>query len=98
MGLTIREIRDRTTRARHLMQRSRQQGFAVGAFNIDNQETNDTILDDPDDDIENLDNPDTTVTEDNKDTTTDPNVREDDTQVPDNILNNTSDDNKQDSE
>lgn len=39
MGLTIREIRDNTTRARHLMQRSRQQGFAVGAFNIDNQET-----------------------------------------------------------
>lgn len=39
MGLTIAEIRDNTTRARHLMQRSRQQGFAVGAFNIDNQET-----------------------------------------------------------
>ncbi len=39
MGLSIAEIRDRTTRARHLMQRSRQQGFAVGAFNIDNQET-----------------------------------------------------------
>ena len=39
MGLSINEIRDRTTRARHLMQRSRQQGFAVGAFNIDNQET-----------------------------------------------------------
>lgn len=39
MGLTISEIRDRTLRARHLMQRSRQQGFAVGAFNIDNQET-----------------------------------------------------------
>lgn len=39
MGLTINEIRDRTLRARHLMQRSRQQGFAVGAFNIDNQET-----------------------------------------------------------
>lgn len=39
MGLTINEIRDRTTKARHLMQRSRQQGFAVGAFNIDNQET-----------------------------------------------------------
>jgi len=39
VGLTISEIRDRTTRARHLMQRSRQQGFAVGAFNIDNQET-----------------------------------------------------------
>lgn len=39
MGLTIHEIRDNTTRARHLMQRSRQQHFAVGAFNIDNQET-----------------------------------------------------------
>lgn len=39
MGLTIPEIRDRTIRARHLMRRSRQQGFAVGAFNIDNQET-----------------------------------------------------------
>lgn len=61
--------------------------------NIDNQETNNTVLDNPNDDIENLDNPDTTVTEDNKDTTTDPNVREDDTEVPDNILNNTSDTN-----
>ena len=39
MGLTISQIRDRTLRARHLMQRSRQQGFAVGAFNVDNQET-----------------------------------------------------------
>lgn len=39
MGLTISEIRDNTTRARHLMQRTRQQHFAVGAFNIDNQET-----------------------------------------------------------
>jgi fructose-bisphosphate aldolase class II len=39
MGLTIAEIRDRTIRARHLMQRSRAQKFAVGAFNIDNQET-----------------------------------------------------------
>src|SRR6478609_8791957 len=39
MGLTIKEIRDNTLRARHLMQRSRQQNFAVGAFNIDNQET-----------------------------------------------------------
>lgn len=39
MALSIKEIRDRTTRARHLMQRSRQQKFAVGAFNIDNQET-----------------------------------------------------------
>lgn len=39
MAHSIRQIRDNTTRARHLMQRSRQQGFAVGAFNIDNQET-----------------------------------------------------------
>ena len=39
MGLTIREIRDNTIRARHLMQRSRSQHFAVGAFNIDNQDT-----------------------------------------------------------
>jgi len=39
MSLSIREIRHNTTRARHLMQRSRSQKFAVGAFNIDNQET-----------------------------------------------------------
>ena len=39
MGLTISEIRDNTTRARHLYQRTKQQRFAVGAFNIDNQET-----------------------------------------------------------
>lgn len=39
MGLTIKQIRDNTVRARHLMQRSRSQKFAVGAFNIDNQET-----------------------------------------------------------
>lgn len=39
MGLTIAEIRENTLRARHLMQRSRQQHFAVGAFNIDNQDT-----------------------------------------------------------
>lgn len=39
MGQSIREIRDNCLRARHLMQRSRQQHFAVGAFNIDNQET-----------------------------------------------------------
>src|SRR5688572_21016713 len=39
MGLSIRQIRDNTIRARHLMQRSRSQHFAVGAFNIDNQET-----------------------------------------------------------
>lgn len=39
MALGIKEIRDNCVRARHLMQRSRQQKFAVGAFNIDNQET-----------------------------------------------------------
>lgn len=39
MSLTIREIRENCIKARHLMQRSRQQKFAVGAFNIDNQET-----------------------------------------------------------
>ena len=39
MGLSIKEIRDNTVRARHLMQRTRSQKFAVGAFNIDNQET-----------------------------------------------------------
>ena len=39
MALGIKQIRDNCVRARHLMQRSRQQQFAVGAFNIDNQET-----------------------------------------------------------
>ena len=39
MAETIKQIRDNCVRARHLMQRSRQQKFAVGAFNIDNQET-----------------------------------------------------------
>jgi fructose-bisphosphate aldolase class II len=39
MSQSIREIRENCLKARHLMQRSRQQHFAVGAFNIDNQET-----------------------------------------------------------
>lgn len=39
MSLTIQQIRDNCLRARHLMRRSRDQHFAVGAFNIDNQET-----------------------------------------------------------
>lgn len=60
---------------------------------IDSQDTVDTVLDDPDDDIDNLDNPDAnTVTEDNKEVE-DPNVHEDNTEIPDNILNNTSDNN-----
>lgn len=39
MSQSIKQIRSNTVRARHLMQRSRSQRFAVGAFNIDNQET-----------------------------------------------------------
>ncbi len=39
MSLSIRQIRENCIKARHLMQRARQQHFAVGAFNIDNQET-----------------------------------------------------------
>ena len=64
---------------------------------IDNHDTATQIIDDPDDDIKNLDNPDDNKpTEDNKNG--DPNANEDNSQIPDNILNNTSDDNKQDSE
>ena len=64
---------------------------------IDNQNTATQIINDPDDDIKNLDNPDDNKpTEDNKNG--DPNANEDNSQIPDNILNNTSDDNKQDSE
>ena len=64
---------------------------------IDNQDTVTQIIDDPDDDIKNLDNPDDNKpTEDNKNG--DPNAKEDNSEIPDNILNNTSDDNKQDSE
>jgi fructose-bisphosphate aldolase class II len=39
MSLSISQIRANTLRARHLYQRTRRQQFAVGAFNIDNQET-----------------------------------------------------------
>jgi len=39
MSVSIREIRDNCIRARHLMQRAHQQKFAVGAFNVDNQDT-----------------------------------------------------------
>lgn len=64
---------------------------------IDSQDTATQIIDDPDDDIKNLDNPDDNKpTEDNKNV--DPNAKEDNSEIPDNILNNTSDDNKQDSE
>ena len=64
---------------------------------IDSQNTATQIIDDPDDDIKNLDNPDDNKpTEDNKNV--DQNAKEDNSQIPDNILNNTSDNNKQDSE
>lgn len=39
MGLNLREIRQNTTAARKLMERARAEKFAVGAFNLDNQET-----------------------------------------------------------
>jgi fructose-bisphosphate aldolase class II len=39
MPLSIEQIRENNARARQLLQRSRDQHFAVGAFNIDNQET-----------------------------------------------------------
>ncbi len=39
MTLTLEQIRENNISARQLMQRTREQHFAVGAFNIDNQET-----------------------------------------------------------
>lgn len=70
---------------------------SASVTDIDNQNTATQIIDDPDDDIKNLDNPDDNKpTEDNKNG--DPNAKEDNSKIPDNILNNTSDDNKQDSE
>lgn len=39
MGLSLREIRQNCADARELMERARSEGFAVGAFNLDNQET-----------------------------------------------------------
>ncbi len=39
MSQTLTKIRHNTARARELMRRSREEHFAVGAFNIDNQET-----------------------------------------------------------
>ena len=39
MSLIAEQIYENTACARELMHRSRQEGFAVGAFNIDNQET-----------------------------------------------------------
>src|SRR5438105_15333350 len=39
MPLSPDEVRQSCAKARALMQRSREQRFAVGAFNVDNQET-----------------------------------------------------------
>jgi fructose-bisphosphate aldolase class II len=39
MALTLREMRENTAAARELMRRARAEKFAVGAFNLDNQET-----------------------------------------------------------
>lgn len=39
MSQTLKKIRHNTAMARELMRRSREEHFAVGAFNIDNQET-----------------------------------------------------------
>ncbi len=39
MPLTLRQIRQNCVRARELMDRARSEHFAVGAFNLDNQET-----------------------------------------------------------
>ncbi len=39
MSLTLRQMRENCQKARDAMQRAREQKFAIGAFNIDNQET-----------------------------------------------------------
>lgn len=39
MALTIREIRENCTKARESIERARKEHYAIGAFNIDNQET-----------------------------------------------------------
>lgn len=39
MALTIQQIRDNCTKARESMERARKGHYAIGAFNIDNQET-----------------------------------------------------------
>lgn len=39
MGLTLKQIRENCQRARAAMERARREQFALGAFNLDNQET-----------------------------------------------------------
>lgn len=67
-----------------------------GNESVTNIDTIDSHIGEPNDDIDNLDTKPEDLdkpAEDNTDNTTDPNVRDDDTQIPDNILNNTSDNN-----
>ena len=39
MSLSLRQIRSNCADARSLMERAREEKFALGAFNLDNQET-----------------------------------------------------------
>ena len=69
-------------------------GGQEGGSSVTDIDTVDSHVGEPNDDIDNLDNPDgDQPTEDNKDNknTEDPNAHDDDTQVPENIVNNTSD-------
>ena len=69
-------------------------GGQEGGSSVTDIDTVDSHVGEPNDDIDNLDNPDgDRPTEDNKDNknTEDPNAHDDDTQVPENIVNNTSD-------
>ena len=68
-------------------------GGQEGGSSVTDIDTVDSHVGEPNDDIDNLDNPDgDQPTEDNKDNknTEDPNAHDDDTQVPENIINNTS--------
>jgi fructose/tagatose bisphosphate aldolase len=38
MSLTLNQMRENSARARELMHRARTERFAVGAFNLDNQD------------------------------------------------------------
>lgn len=68
-------------------------GGQEGGSSVTDIDTVDSHVGEPNDDIDNLDNPDgDQPTEDNKDNknTEDPNAHDDDTQVPENVVNNTS--------
>ena len=68
-------------------------GGQEGGSSVTDIDTVDSHVGEPNDDIDNLDNPDgDQPTEDNKDNKNieDPNAHDDDTQVPENVINNTS--------